>query len=194
MPVRLLRNALAVIGALSILAVAAGGVFLWLTFRDFHPRSAAIYWDMAKVLSATGNPAEATTWKVRVADGLSFEDVEQSIQSLAHDYNIRDVGNLPLGDQITAMRGTPWRKLKIYLYCNPLTAAKMVEYSEAYSAFLPCRIALVEDAAGALWLYTMNMDMMIEGGRPLPGAVRPAAEEVRGIMRGLLDRAAAGEF
>ncbi len=149
---------------------------------------------MAKDLAATGNAAEATVWKRKVADGLTFEEVDESIKSVANDMNIKDVGALPLGDQVAAMKGTPWRKLKIYLYCNPLTAAAMIDYSDAYSAYLPCRISLLEDAKGDLWLYSLNMDMMIHGGRTLPDGLLKEAEHVREIILALLDRGAKGDF
>ena len=108
--------------------------------------------------------------------------------------NIKDVGALPLGDQVSAMQGKPWRKLKLYLYCNPLTAAHMIDYSEAFAAYLPCRIALLEDAAGKLWIYTVYMDLLIHGGKPLPPALKEEALSVSAIMRKLLDDGAKGEF
>ena len=186
----LLRNLLALIGLVALVAV------LWVawTFRGFDQQAPRVYWDMAKELAATGNAAEATVWKVKVAKGLTFQDVDQSIQSTAQDDNIKDVGQLPLGDQVAAMRGKPWRKLKIYLYCNPLTAAKMVDYSDAYSAYLPCRIALIQDRSGQLWLYSLNMDMMIHGGKPLPPDLLKEADHVRGVILDIMHKAATGDF
>ena len=47
----------------------------------------------------------------------------------------------------------------------------MIGHSEAFSAYLPCRISLLEDREGKLWLYSldmdMDMDMMIKGGQDL---------------------------
>ncbi len=185
-----LRNFLALIGLLVILAVA----YLAYVFAGFDPQAPKVYWHMAERLAATGNAADATVWKRKVQAGLSFDDVDQSIQSVALADNIKGVGELPLGDQVAAMQGKPWRKLKLYLYCNPLTAAKMVDYSEAYSAYLPCRVALVEDKQGALWLYTLDMDMMIHGGKPLPPDLLKEALQVRSTMLDILDKASKGEF
>ena len=87
---------------------------------------------MAVKLAETGSGAEATVWKRQVAEGISFDDVHDSIKTIAQENNIKDVGFLPLGDQVSAqMNGKPWRKLNIYLYCNPLTAQKMVDHSDA---------------------------------------------------------------
>ena len=189
-----LRNVFALIGVVA----AAGGAYLYVTYGSaldgFDPKARATYGDMVNSLIKTGNPAEATVWKSRVKDGLTFEEVDESIKSVATEMNIRDVGTLPLGDQVAAMQGKPWRKLKIYLYCNPLTAAKMIDYSDAFAAYLPCRISLLEDKTGKLWIYTLNMDMMIHGGKPLPPELKQEAEGVKNIMLSILERGAKGEF
>ncbi|MCB1503633.1 MAG: DUF302 domain-containing protein [Hyphomicrobiaceae bacterium] len=192
-----LRNLLALVG---LIAVIGGGYMFashgsaFTKFSSFDPKAADTYKEMVDKLMATGNPAEATVWKAKVKDGLTFEEVDQSIKSVANELNIKGVGDLPLGDQVSAMMGKPWRKLKIYLFCNPLTAAKMIDYSDAYSAYLPCRISLLEDKTGKLWLYTLNMDMMIHGGKPLPKELKDEAMGVKKIMLGILDRGSKGDF
>lgn len=193
----LFRNLLAIIGVIAI------GMMIWMgptvykyktAFDGFDPKAVATYKKMADQLVETGNAAAATVWKAKVAEGLTFEEVDESIKQTAIDRNIRGVGSLPLGDQVAAMTGKPWRKLQIYLYCNPLTAAKMIEHDPAYAAYLPCRISLVEDEKGQLWIYTLDMDMMIYGGKTLPPELLKEALEVKDIMQDILKRAAEGDF
>ena len=192
-----IRNILALLGLIAI------GVAIWVgpslmkyktAFDGFDPQAFATYKKMADQLVETGNAAAATVWKAKVAEGLTFEEVDESIKNIAIERNIRGVGELPLGDQVAAMTGEPWRKLQIYLYCNPLTAAKMIEHDPAYAAYLPCRISLVEDDEGQLWIYTLDMDMMIYGGKTLPDALLKEALEVKDIMQDILTRAAEGDF
>ncbi|MFN3869120.1 MAG: DUF302 domain-containing protein [Hyphomicrobiaceae bacterium] len=189
-----LRNILAIVGLAAIIGGGYGYMSYSSAVKGFDPKAMDVYKDMANQLLATGNPAEATVWKAKVKEGLTFEEVDQSIKSVANEMNIKGVGELPLGDQVGAMQGKPWRKLNIYLYCNPLTAAKMIEYSDAFSAYLPCRISLLEDKTGKLWLYTLNMDMMIHGGKPLPAELKAEAEGVKKIMQAILERGAKGDF
>ena len=92
------------------------------------------------------------------------------------------------------MTGQKQRFLKIYMYCNPLTAAKMVDYSDAYSAYLPCRVSLVQDKQGKLWIYSLNMDMMIHGGKPLPHDLKEEAIRVKTVIETIMQRASSGEF
>ncbi len=193
----LIRNILAVVGLLAI------GVTIWvgplvykykLAFDGFDAKAFEVYKNMGDKLIETGNGAAATVWKAKVESDLTFEEVDESIKNIALERNIRAVGELPLGDQVSAMKGETWRKLNIYLYCNPLTAAKMIEHDPAYAAYLPCRISLVEDAQGQLWIYTLDMDMMIYGGKTLPDDLLKEALEVKDIMLDILNRAAEGDF
>lgn len=189
-----LKSVLAIIGLVAIVAAVAIAVEARAVLGRFDPEALHTYGRIVETLLKTGNLAEAMVWRARVKDGLTFDDVDQAIQSIAMSLNIKDVGALPLGDQVSAMEGKPWRKLKIYLYCNPLTAARMIDYSDAFSAFLPCRVALLEDGAGKLWIYTVDMDILIHGGKPLPPELKQEALKVKEIMQTILSDGAQGAF
>ncbi|MDX1697931.1 MAG: DUF302 domain-containing protein [Thiohalobacterales bacterium] len=200
---KLLWNLFALVG----LAVLAGIIYLLITldfglqnikdlgnFSKFDKHAPTVYADMVKALGSTGNAAEATVWKIPVAEDLSVEDVEQTMRFVANEHNIKNVGELPLSEQVAAMTGEDQRFWKIYMFCNPLTAAKMLEYSDAYSAYLPCRISLVEDTEGKLWIYTLNMDMMIHGGEALPPDLFEEANTVKDVILDIMNRGAEGAF
>lgn len=193
--------------ALTGLALVAGLIWVAMTYgfgmqdiknlknlSSFDPMAPQVYMDMTKSLLATGNAAEATIWKRPVAEGMSALDVEETMRFVANEHNIKNVGELPLSEQVTAMTGEEMRYLKIYMFCNPLTAIKMVDYSDAFSAYLPCRISVVEDKSGQLWLYSLNMDMMIHGGTELPADLFEEASEVKEIIVDIMNRGAEGDF
>lgn len=192
-----LRNLFALVGV----GVLVAGIYVAVqfgsaleTFQSFDKKAPDVYGEMMVKLLETGNVAEATVWKVAVEDGLSVEDVEETMKFVANEHNIKNVGELPLSSQIEAMTGKPYRFLKIYMFCNALTASRMLEYNDAYSAYLPCRISLVEDKTGQLYLYSLNMDAMIHGGRPLPAELKEEAENVKKIILDIMNRGATGEF
>lgn len=194
---RVIWNLLAVLGLLVLIGVIVAVVQLGPSMKvlgDFDDRVAETYLDMAKTLLKTGNGAEATSWKVAVDDGLSPEDVEQTMAFVANEHNIKNVGELPLSKEVVAVSEEPYRFVKIYMYCNAMTAARMLDYSDAFSAYLPCRITLVEDPAGKLWLYTLNMDLMIHGGSELPPALKEEAIQVKEIILDIMNRGAKGGF
>lgn len=141
-----------------------------------------------------GIEAAGLIWRAPVEAGLTFEDVDAALNSVAARLNLRNVGQLPLGEQVAAMRGEPWRQLQIYMFCNPLTAAAMIEFDPSFSVWLPCRISLVEDGEGALWLYTINMDALMVGATDMPAALAEEAASVREAIRTLLEEASTGAF
>jgi uncharacterized protein (DUF302 family) len=69
----------------------------------------------------------------------------------------------------------------------------MVDFSPNMAAYLPCRITLVERDDG-LWLYTLNMDMMIRMGRKLPDDLKKDALRVREAIWLMMERGSKGEF
>ena len=162
--------------------------------NELDPKAPEVYKAMIDQLIITKNTAEATVWKYPVEEGLSIEDVETSMRNIANEHNIKAVGELPLSNQVKLMTGEEQRFLKIYMFCNPLTAMKMVEYNDAYSAYLPCRISLIEDKKGKLWLYALNMDMMVWGGETLPDYLLEEATKVRFIIMDIMERASEGDF
>jgi hypothetical protein len=53
---------------------------------------------------------------------------------------------------------------------------------------------MVEDTDGKLWLYSLNMDAMIYGGKPLPAELKEEAEGVKEIILDIMKRGAEGDF
>jgi uncharacterized protein (DUF302 family) len=138
--------------------------------------------------------AEASIWKVPVSEEMSVEEVEETMRFVANEHNMSNVGELPLSKDIEAKMGSDYRYVKIFLFCDSLIAADMLDYSDAFAAFLPCRITLVEDLEGKLWLITLNMDMMIYGGGPLPPELKEKAIKVKEYILDIMHRGATGEF
>lgn len=193
----IIRNLLALIGLIALALVIYGIVKIMPykdTIRSFDPEAGRVFTELAVNVLKTGNAADATVWKVPVKEGLSAQDVETSMRSIASDNNIKNVGELPLYKEVTAMSGKPYRFAKIFMFCNALTAAKMMDYDDAYSAYLPCRVSLIEDAEGKLWLYSLNMDMMIYGGQPLPPDLKKEAMNVKRIILDIMNRGSQGDF
>lgn len=188
------KNLLALIGLLSIIAV--GGIYFksTSTISEFDSGAVRTYTELFSNILKYKDAATATVWKYKVAEGLSAEDVEETMKFVANEHNIANVGELPLSKDISAKSGKEYRFVKIFLFCNSLTAAKMLDYNDAFSAYLPCRVTLVEDTSGQLWVYSLNMDLMIHGGKPLPADLKEEAEKVKEIILDIMKRGAEGDF
>ncbi len=192
-----LRNLLAVLGLVVIIAAGYAMVKLQpslTTIGEFEDKALDVFADMGAKLIETGNMAEASIWKVPVDEGMTADEVEETMKMVANEHNFKNVGELPLYKEIEAMSGEAYRYVKIFMFCNALTASRMLDYNDAFSSYLPCRITLIEDKEGKLWLYTLNMDGMIYGGKPLPAELKEEAENVKEIILDIMNRGATGEF
>ena len=133
-------------------------------------------------------------WATRsVKPGLTAADVEQILRIVSVEHNIRDVGTLPLSKELEVRSGKKEPILTIYQFCSPTIARRMADFSPHMAAYMPCRVALVERPDG-LWLYTLNMDMMVKMGRKLPSPLKEEAWSVRQAMWEMMERASKGEF
>jgi uncharacterized protein (DUF302 family) len=140
-----------------------------------------------------GDIAVATTWERKVNAGVTIDYIEQVLASVSIERNMKSVGELPLSKELEARTGKPQKFLKIYSYCSPTIAREMVDFSPHMAAYLPCRISVVEKEDG-LWLYTLNMDMMVKMGRKLPSPLKEHAMQVRDTIWEMIERASKGEI
>jgi len=187
-----LKNILSAIGALVLVAV----VYLGISFggmmgkvSSLHPDAMGYYMDMFGKVLETGNSAEAMVRKVKINDDVSTEDVVDNLKSMAEDNNFLVVGDSKMSVKSSIKEGGK-RYIRILHFCAPSVAEKFIGFSEAFGAFMPCRILIVEDDKGDRWLYTMSMELMLYGGKPLPADMMKMAETVRDLMYGIMDAAA----
>ena len=147
-------------------------------------------WD--KWVEAEGDIADATMWEVKVNEGVSMEDVIDAINAVGVNNNIKNVGELPLSEELKA-RGIESKAIHVMSFCNPETARKMIDFSPAMGGFLPCRVNIIEEEDG-LHIYTMNMDMAIKMGKKMPPELLEATMQVRNTMWEMLQKGKTGEF
>jgi len=190
----LFKNLLALIGIVSMIVVGLAYSKYTSTVSEFDPGAVKTYTELFSNLLKSKDAATSTVWRFPVAEGLTAEEVEESMKSVATELNFANVGELPLSKDITAKQGKEHRFIKMYLFCDSLIAAQMVEYNDAYSAYFPCRITMLEDKTGKLWLYSMNMDLMIYGGKPLPEELKQKAVNVKNTILEIMKRGAEGDF
>jgi len=189
----MIRNLLALIGLLGLLAGAGLYVFGINAVRDFDPKAGEVLADFARKFIKT-DVATAAVVRVPVKDDVSIDDAIDSMKLRANMRNIKLVGEKPLHQQIEAITGEPYRFVGIYEFCDALTARKMLEYNQDYVAFMPCRIALFEDEQGKRWLETMNMDLLIHGGKELRPELKEAAVAIRDGLLDIMNAGANGEL
>jgi len=187
---RFIRNLLALIGLAAVLTIGYG----YFRLSDFDPGFLSVYSKLGAKLLKSGDPGESIMWAEQVDEGLRPEEVIESLKSLATEHNFLFVGESPFYKQIKAITGEDYRYVNFLSFCDARVGKRMLEYRDQYSGFMPCRIALVEDKDGRLWLYSMNLDIMIHGGREFPQDLKADALRVRDTIKAMITGAAKGEF
>jgi uncharacterized protein (DUF302 family) len=130
--------------------------------------------------------------RVQIQDGVSFEDAVDSLKLRANQHNLKFVGASPLYKEIEALTGKPAKRMEIFSFCDGLTAQQMIAENPLMIAFMPCRIALVEDAQGARWLVSMMMDEAMIAA--MPAAVRNNAQRIMAAMKDAMLAASIGDI
>jgi uncharacterized protein (DUF302 family) len=186
------KNILSVIGGITLVVVA----FLAINFggmigkvSSLHPDAMGHYMDMFKKVLETGNSADAMIRKVKIDDDVSTEDAIDNMRGIAGDNNFLVVGDAKMSIKSSIKDGGK-RYIRILSFCAPSVAEQFIDYNNAFGSFMPCRILIVEDDEGNRWLYTMSMELMLYGGKPLPPEMMEMALKVKGLMYGMMDAAA----
>ncbi len=182
--------------------VVAGLLFAFVKFdlgdkvskaSKLDPQAMGAYMNMFDAVLTTGRSTEAMVRKVKIDPDVSTEDVIESMKSVATDANMLQVGDSKM--QINgSIKDGGERYIRILHYCSPSIAQQFIDYTEAFGAFMPCRILIVEDDKGDRWLYTMAMELMMFGGHTLPPEMMEKAKHVRDTMYSMMDLGAKGDF
>ncbi|MCP4183322.1 MAG: DUF302 domain-containing protein [Hyphomicrobiales bacterium] len=136
--------------------------------------------------------------KKKALPGLSFDEVIESLKSKALDLNMRPTGhNTPY--KILRQTFDPNSpRVEFLSFCDLITMRKILDYSLEMSAFLPCRIGVVEDANNQIWLTTLDFDIRWLDTSSNPNKIsddlRLRAIRVRENIEKIMDAAATGDF
>lgn len=133
-----------------------------------------------------------TVLKMGLADGVTADAAVEAMNSKTAELNMKLVGHLDVSGELRA-RGIDARRLEIFEFCRPEDAIKMVQFNTIYAAYVPCRIALVEDSDGRVWLQMLNLDMIINAYE-LPPELQAIAITVNGEMLSIITAGATGAF
>ncbi len=130
--------------------------------------------------------------RIQVQDSVTFDDAIDSLKLRANQHNLKFVGVSQIYKEIAALTGQPAKRMEIFSFCDGLTANKMLNADPMMIAFMPCRIAILEDAKGKRWVVSMMMDLKLVKG--LPVEARQSAEQVMFAMKDMMVAASKGDL
>ena len=136
--------------------------------------------------------------KKKAAKGLSFEDVVESLKTKGNELNMKFVGVSTPWKIIRQIYRKDYPRVEIYSFCDLATLARIVEYAPEFIVFLPCKIAVMEDGKGDIWLVTLDWDVRWMDTAPNPNRIsddlRKRALSVRARLEKMMEAAATGDF
>lgn len=130
--------------------------------------------------------------RIQVQESVSFDEAVESLKLRANQRNLKFVGANLIYKEIAALTGKPAKRMEIFNFCDGLTANKLLAADPQMIAFMPCRIAIIEDAEGRRWVISMMMDLkMIQA---MPADTRKSAECVMAAMKDMMVAASRGDL
>lgn len=193
-----IKGIFTLIGAIVVIGGIIFGVKYGSSVSKMDSHALGAYMTMADKVLETGDPAKGMVIKKKlvIEEGTSKKEaIENAIEimdEVADEYGLAKV------DEKTMPRGGKFMKdgglyTHIRSYCSPSIADVFLSHSGEFVGFMPCRVGIVEDKNGDVWLYTMSLDLMIHGGHKLPPKLLDLATNVKTAMEAMITKGAAGE-
>lgn len=114
-----------------------------------------------------------TVLQVPLKKGTSPQEAAEAMINKALEMNVKLVSHLKISEELKA-RGVASRHLEILQLCTPEDAGKAIDLNIVYAAYIPCRIALVEDSNGDFWAMMQNLDFQIDNKLMPPASIELA--------------------
>lgn len=142
--------------------------------------------------------------KYKAKDGLSFDDVVDSMKLRANQLNFKQVGHSPMWKDIQVVLGDmDAPRMEVYHYCDIAAGRAVLKYAPEALVYLPCRIGIMEDADKNIWVMTLDWDVSwldsISGKMGLDDKAETKelvghARDIRDKMDNIMRAAAAGDL
>jgi len=185
-----IKGVFTVIGAIVVLVMVVLGVKYGASAVKMDPKAMSLYMAMGDDVLSTGDPAKGMIIKRKLVIGdmtkeEAIENAKEIMDEIGEEYGLAVVDQKTMPSKFY---------IHIRSFCSPAIAEIFLTHSAEFIGFMPCRIGFVEDVkTGDIWLYTMNLDMMIHGGHVLPPELLEYAMEVKTGMMRMLEEGAANE-
>jgi uncharacterized protein (DUF302 family) len=145
---------------------------------------------------------DAMNWfahKIKAKPGLSFDEVLESMNLRANQLNFKYVGsNLMWKDFRAVLGDMDSPRIEVHSYCDIAVGRDLLKISPEFLVFLPCRIAIMEDANKDIWVMMLdwNMDWVAgyEGSMAITPELAKGANDIRRKMEDIMRAAANGDL
>ncbi len=145
---------------------------------------------------------DAMNWfviKYQAKPGLSFDDVLESMNLRANQLNFKHVGeNLMWKDFQAVLEDQTAPRIEVHSYCDIKVGRDLLKLSPEFVVFLPCRVAVMEDAQKNIWVLMLdwNLDWIkgYENQMGITPELAKGALDIRDKMDQIMRAGANGEL
>lgn len=139
------------------------------------------------------------TTKYQAKEGLSFDDVVESMKLRANQQNLKLVGHSPMWKDIQAVLGdTTSPRMEVFHFCDIEAGREIMKLVPESIVYLPCRIAVMEDDKKNIWVLTLDWDMAwldsINGSMGITPEIAKMAVTIREKMDNVMRAGANGDL
>jgi uncharacterized protein (DUF302 family) len=137
-------------------------------------------------------------YELPVKDGVSYQDVIDSLKSVSEGMNFVNPANFPIGEHIKLRGIDPQGVKEVHSFCNLSLGTEIMLDHPEFLVFAPCRIALYEkpDANNKMQLF-LALDRPTHDLRsiqnPTPRAQK-SAQELEDVLIKLMYKASQGDI
>ena len=131
--------------------------------------------------------------------GLKFDEVKASMELRANQLNFKKVGESLMWKDIQAVLGDmDAPRMEVYHYCDIAAGREILKYAPESIVYLPCRIAIMEDADKNIWVLTLDWNTSwldsISGKMGAPSELMKYAVDIRDKLDVIMKAAANGDL
>lgn len=148
-----------------------------------------------------GMPAidpDTAIYELPVNEGVSYQDVVDSLKSLSEGLNFVNPANFPIGEHMKLRGVDPQGIKEVRSFCNLSMGTEIILDHPEFLVFAPCRIAIYEkpDVNNKLKLY-IAMDRPTYDLKSIKNPTeraRISAQGLETVLLEIMDRARKGDF
>lgn len=141
---------------------------------------------------------ESAIYEVAVKEGVSYQEVVDSLKTISEGMNFVNPANFPIGEHMKLRGIDPQGVKEVYSYCNLSMGTEIILDHPEFLVFAPCRIALYEkpDANNKLKLF-IGLDrptIDLKNIKNPTERAKKSAQQLEDALIKLMQKASVGDF
>ena len=137
--------------------------------------------------------------KYKAKPGVSFDQVVESMMVRANQVNLKMVGKNLIWQEFRAtLHDDSAPRVEVFSFCDIAVGRDLLKVIPEIVVFLPCRIAVMEDADKNIWVLTLDWDVtwLEQAGKQagITPELRKGAMEIREKLDSVMRAGANGEL